>query len=295
MTKKRILVYILLSFLPVWGMTILYMLCGGKYESNGMNLILTLSMVCPAIAVIGTRLLTKEGFGSKENPVMLLGIDLSKGKWLWFLAAFLLPIIYSDLGIGLFYLLFPKSFDGSLPGLMKELREVWWMFPISGITNALVFSFGALGEEIGWRTYLYPKLEELFGSTKAIIFGGIIWGVWHYPAIYMGHNFGRGYLGEPFSGFFVFTIFTIFVGACLHYITKKTKSVWAAAFFHASNNVFLGNTLLFMALSKERVPKLAQETPIFLAIIFIPVCILGIVCMICLNKEEKSLKNKGNL
>lgn len=43
-----------------------------------------------------------------------------------------------------------------------------------GISSSFLLSFGALGEEIGWRTYLYPKLEEPYGTTKAVIIGGII-------------------------------------------------------------------------------------------------------------------------
>lgn len=43
----------------------------------------------------------------------------------------------------------------------------------------------ALGEEIGWRGFLLPRLEPL-GQWKAILVSGIIWGIWHAPVIAQG-------------------------------------------------------------------------------------------------------------
>lgn len=36
----------------------------------------------------------------------------------------------------------------------------------------------------------------MLGISPAVIVGGIIWGVWHYPATYYGHNFGTGIRAE---------------------------------------------------------------------------------------------------
>ena len=164
-------------------------------------------------------------------------------------------------------------------------KELLFLLPLSVIASTFIFSFGALGEEIGWRGYLYPKLEELFGTTKAVIIGGIIWGVWHFPAIYAGHNFGHDYIGEPWTGFAVFTIFTTVVGAVLYYFTKRTDSVWVAAFMHAANNAFSAATILGLAYSDKKISGLALESPLRLLIISIPVIILGIFSLIRLKKD----------
>lgn len=286
MTKKRIGIYLLFSFGIVWGMMILYMIMGGKYEDPAMEFILTLSMLSPAIAVVLTRKITKEGFRMMGEGSMMLGMDFRNRKWIWYVVALTIPILYFDLGILCYYMIFPKAFDlAALDGLNIS-RHLLFLVPLSIIAYSGLVSFGALGEEIGWRGYLYPKLEELYGNTKAILLGGIIWGVWHFPGIYMGHNFGHGYFLEPWSGFLVFTLFTIAVGSILCYITKKTGSVWPAAFMHAVNNAASGSSVLGMAFSEENLPDIALETPLRLFIISIPVLIIGILAWMKMRKNS---------
>lgn len=276
MTKKRIGIYLLISFGLVWGIMIPYFLFGGKYEDVTTQFILAFSMLCPAIAVIVTRKLTGEGISVTGKGSLMLGIDFQNKKWIWFLVALIFPIVYFDLGILIYYAIFPQAFDPALWDNLGVPRKWLFLIPLSGISNAFLASFGALGEEIGWRSYLYPKLEELYGTTRAVIFGGIIWGVWHFPGIWAGHNFGHGYFLEPWSGFLVFTLFTVTTGSLLFYLTKKTESVWSAAFLHASNNVFSGMTLLGLAYSEENLSGIALETPLRLLILTIP---LSVICL----------------
>lgn len=283
--RKRVIIYTVISFLLVWGVMIPYLLCGGKYNSKAMELILTYSMLCPAISVIITRKITNEGYDMTGPKSMKLGIDLRNKKWIFYILAFILPMLYFDLGELIYYAIFPKALDFSQLNNLGIPKELLFLLPLSVIASTFIFSFGALGEEIGWRGYLYPKLEELFGTTKAVIIGGIIWGVWHFPAIYAGHNFGHDYIGEPWTGFAVFTIFTTVVGAVLYYFTKRTDSVWVAAFMHAANNAFSSATILGLAYSDKKISGLALESPLRLLIISIPVIILGIFSLIRLKKD----------
>lgn len=275
MTKKRILIYLLVAFGLVWGVMISYLLCGGSYGSPAMDFIMIFSMLCPTIAVIVTRKVTKEGFPVTGKDSLMLGIDLKNRKWIWFVLALVGPIIYFDLGELLFYAIFPQAFDLSALDATGIPRNLLFLIPLLGISSAFLCSFGALGEEIGWRSYLYPKLEELYGTTKAVVLGGMIWGVWHFPGIYAGHNFGHGYFGEPWTGFAVFTIFTIAVGTILFYLTKKTGSVWAAAFMHAADNCFSNATILGLSFSEENLSGAALQSPLRLLILSLPVVIIS--------------------
>ncbi|GAA1489231.1 hypothetical protein GCM10009626_19770 [Brachybacterium sacelli] len=58
-----------------------------------------------------------------------------------------------------------------------------------GIAVTTVF---ALGEEIGWRGWLWPALKPL-GRVRASVLGGIIWSLWHLPVLAIGYN----YAGQP--------------------------------------------------------------------------------------------------
>ena len=286
MTKKRIGIYLLITFGAVWGMTIGYLLLGGAYENAAMEFILILSMLTPAIATIITRKITKEGLPVTGENSLMLGIDLKNKKWLWFLLAFLIPILYWDLGMLFYYAVFPQAFDISALDTLGIPQKLFFLLPFSGISSSFLLSFGALGEEIGWRTYLYPKLEELYGTTKAVLIGGAIWGAWHFPAIYAGHNFGHGYFLEPWSGFFVFTIDTIVTGNILFYITKKTDSVWAPAFMHAAFNTFSGFTILGMAYSEEKLSGMGLQSPVRLLLITVPGMIFSTILYIKMRKKR---------
>ena len=160
------------------------------------------------------------------------------------------------------------------------------IIPVVGLVTAITISFGALGEEIGWRSYMYPKLEEMFGLKKAILIGGIIWGVWHYPLVAVGH-IGTGYMGEPYTGFIVFTIDCIFVGCMTYLLVKKTGSIWPAVFLHAFNNT--GADPIIMCLNPDKVNGIFKDGLIVQVINVIGVIIVGIVALKLFDKNETNI------
>lgn len=287
MTKKRIILYLFINFGLVWGVTLLYLFQGGTYETNAMQVVLMFSMLCPAIAVLITRKVTGEGLDVAGRGSLLLGIQLKGKKWVWYVVALFLPFVYFDLGVLLFAWIFPNALDVTLLDMLPFSKKYLFLMPFSVVSNAVLYSFGALGEEIGWRSYLYPKLEELYGTGKAVIFGGIIWGVWHFPALLAGHNFGHGYWAEPWSGFAVFTLFTITIGAILFFLTKKTDSVWPAAFLHAVNNAVPNGSILMLMYSDKNLTGPALQSPVQILLWFFPAMVLGGVVTVKLWKSEK--------
>ena len=60
--------------------------------------------------------------------------------------------------------------------------------------------FFAIGEEIGWRGFLYPALRQRMSTLPACLLVGAIWGLWHTPINLMGHNYGTSYPGFPWLG-----------------------------------------------------------------------------------------------
>lgn len=53
------------------------------------------------------------------------------------------------------------------------------------IVTVVIGLFSAWGEEYGWRGYLLPKLTKKYGRTKATIIVGIVWALYHIPAVFM--------------------------------------------------------------------------------------------------------------
>ncbi len=59
--------------------------------------------------------------------------------------------------------------------------------PASLIPMALVWPLmAAFGEEFGWRGFLFPRLASHLGLAGGALLVGLIWGLWHLPADYIG-------------------------------------------------------------------------------------------------------------
>jgi membrane protease YdiL (CAAX protease family) len=100
----------------------------------------------------------------------------------------------------------------------------------------------ALGEEIGWRGFLLPRLLPL-GRWPAILLSGAIWGIWHAPAVALGLN----YPGYPVIGIPMMVVFCILAGAFLSWLYLETRSSWAAGLAHGSMNAWGGFPFFILA------------------------------------------------
>jgi membrane protease YdiL (CAAX protease family) len=98
----------------------------------------------------------------------------------------------------------------------------------------------AMGEELGWRGFLLPRLLPI-GQWKAILITSVIWGVWHAPAILQGLN----YPGYPIPGLFMMIVFTTLLGIILAWLYLNTRSPWVAALGHGAVNAAAGLPVLF--------------------------------------------------
>ena len=172
----------------------------------------------------------------------------------WFAPAFLTAI-----GAALYFLFFPGHFDlrGSYmavsggTGGLDQMKAQGITYPvyalisvIAGITYApLINMFLGLGEEIGWRGFLYPQLKARFGRRKGVLLGGIIWGAWHWPLIWLiGYEYGAaagnpvGYVGFPVVGMLLFCVITTGWGILHDRLYEKSGSIWVPALFHGAIN-----------------------------------------------------------
>jgi membrane protease YdiL (CAAX protease family) len=205
-----------------------------------------IAMWGPGIAAIVTTLFVlKEPFGT-------LGLKRF-GKFRYYLAAWFIPPVLAALAIPLSVLFRLAEYDPEM-SLLKQM--VAQMPANSGMTLEILLIvqiaqglllgpainvFATVGEEIGWRGFLLPKLLPL-GQWKAILVSGFIWGVWHAPAILQGHN----YPGHPVAGVFMMILFCIALGAVMSWLYLATKSSWAPAFGHGAVNAWGGLPLIFL-------------------------------------------------
>ena len=253
---RRILIFLAFAFGIAWAGGLAIYLTGGLQDSPYVVVILSVVyMGAPSIAHLLTRIITREGWLNTFLPFKL------RKEWPYWLIAWFAPGILSIIGLILFFVLLPQYYDPGF-GTIQKLMEMQaehsgqpvpeidpWMIIMSQTAIAMVLApllngIPTFGEEFGWRGYLLPKLMPL-GGRKAVLLLGVIWGVWHWPVIAMGHNYGLDYAGAPWGGMVMMVWFTVVVGALLSWVTLRAGSVWPAVIGHGAINGIAGLGVLF--------------------------------------------------
>ncbi len=250
---RRILIFLGFAFGIAWITGLVIALNGGLVGSPqvapglslALVLIATFYMWAPALGNILTRAITREGWKD-----MGLRPNFKKG-WRFWLAGWFLPSVMSLFGAVVFFVLFPQYFDTGLSTLTKYMAASPSMSSLSPWTLAILQLIQAVliapilnflatfGEEFGWRAYLLPKLMPL-GGRKAMLLIGLIWGIWHWPVIFMGYEYGFKYPGYPWAGPLLFLWVTFGLGTFLGWLALRGKSVWPAVIGHAAINGIAG-------------------------------------------------------
>jgi uncharacterized protein len=247
--KKGLTAYLAIAFGFSWILFLLPL----AFTSMGEATVGMIRLICwmlamwgPGIAAIVTTLFVIKA------PFSTLALNRF-GKFWVYLAAWFVPPILAALAIPLSVLLGFAEYDPEMTLLNNMIAQ---MPAGSGITLEILLIvqlaqglilgpainvFATMGEELGWRGFLLPKLLPL-GQWKAILVSGIIWGVWHAPAILQGHN----YSGNEVAGVFMMILFCVVLGAFMSWLYLATKSTWAPAFGHGSVNAWGGLPLIFL-------------------------------------------------
>jgi len=109
---------------------------------------------------------------------------------------------------------------------------------VAGTTVNLPF---ALGEELGWRGLMVHETRKM-GFFRANLLIGVIWGIWHFPLIFLGHN----YPGYPYWGMAMMVACTVPLSYVLTYLRFKIRSVLGPAACHGMINANAGLTTLYI-------------------------------------------------
>ena len=181
-------------------------------------------MFTPVLSVLIMMLVvTREGY-SKTGWVTL---GLHRAGLRWWLLALLGPLVLFSAVYGIVWntsvaqAVFP---DGSRLGEMASNVALGL-----GISSAL-----ALGEEIGFRGYLLPRLAQL-GTTKALLLSGLMHAIWHFPLMLLTPVYpilGSWLIVGPII---LLTLTT--AGVFYGYLQLTSKSVWPATLAHGTINL----------------------------------------------------------
>jgi membrane protease YdiL (CAAX protease family) len=277
LTLKRLIIYIAFAFVLTWVIYYIgyHLICGytDMYENPMPTIIGFLTMLSPAAANFITRAITHEGM---KNSMLKFNI---KGNIKYYIMAFAVIIVSGVVSGICCALIFEHKIKLQASIWEIILYTLWFT---AAAVSAIIMYFG---EEFGWRGYMFPKLKELMGTTKALIVSGIIWGLWHTPMLIDGHNFGKDTPLYPFSNIILMCVFCFFMGTFLTYLTERTNSIYPAAIAHAlTNNV--ASILEGFMISGKTAENLSHMQ--IMLMLYIPISVVGIVVFIVLIKVKKN-------
>jgi membrane protease YdiL (CAAX protease family) len=238
--RKAIIVYLLITFGITYAIELVLILPG--FRADGVpqilgQLVIAGVMWVPALAALLTvKLVTHE-------PLRSLNVRFGSLRP-YLIAALVVPAAYG-LIYGLSWLLGLGQPDWQMHALRSLLTTagadsstlpqpaLFWpiLFLVSSFVAPFINSLFGLGEEIGWRGFLLPRLLPL-GKRWAYLLLGIIWGFWHAPLIVVGFN----YPGYPILGILWMIGLTTALGVYINELTLRHRSTILAGWLHGLFN-----------------------------------------------------------
>jgi uncharacterized protein len=186
------------------------------------SLLVTMLMPTVAVAIMLT-IVSREG-GLREM-ISALGLDRIGFKgWPLAIAG---PVAIHLAG---FVILFAA---GLAVFVAPEITGPAAAVPVKILIGFMIGTVLALGEEIGWRGYMLPRLLGL-GFLPAALLVGFLHGVWHLPIMLTTpyyHSTGNPFLVVP-----LFLATLTLAGVFYGFLRIWTGSVWPVAIAHAAAN-----------------------------------------------------------
>ena len=232
---QQILAFLLLVFafssLPYF----LVIHTGHIGAGNGM--VVALLMWCPALAAFASCAIFKIDLATlgwnwrpSRYPAWGYGIPLLYAlpvygfAWIWIRGSFAFQAFAAERGSAFGFPGWPRA------------TTLLLAIPCYATLGVISATARALGEEIGWRGFLLPRLVAQAGFTWGCLTSGVIWAVWHYPGLLLAdYNAGT----RPGFALACFTLMVIADSYILGWLRLKSGSLWPAAILHASHNLFI--------------------------------------------------------
>jgi membrane protease YdiL (CAAX protease family) len=239
-----------------YGLTLLFSnvfnffeLHAGKMDAGNL-LFVTGAMWSPGLAA----LLTKRLF---DEPISELPWKWGGAAYAWL--AYLIPVAYA-LPVYLVAWLTPLGGFLERDFLTRTAAQFGWsnfsptatliLFLVLTATIGLVAKTSrALGEEIGWRGFLVPELNKVVGFSGVSLISGLMWAVYHFPVLLFG-DYNKG--APAWYSLTCFTLMVVADSFILAWLTLRSNSLWPAAIFHGSHNLFIQS--IFTPLTRDTGP-----------------------------------------
>jgi len=191
-----------------------------SYDLFPSDFFLVFMIVGGASPTIAAVIVARLEFGKKGGEYLFGQFGRKDfSKW-WLFVPVLLPLTLATCAVLLW------SITGEVYSLdLMKLAE----FPAFLVANFLM----NMWEEIGWRGYALPALQEKHSALISSLIVGIFWALWHWPHFVVKDSV----MAANYHNFLWFTI-TVLLGSISYaWLYNSTNgSLFTVSLYHASTN-----------------------------------------------------------
>jgi uncharacterized protein len=220
--------FLILSFALAWSVDWQIITSGvSTYQST---FLVGLRMWMPGIAAVVLSLIYRDR--------SLLCLIRTVPRLRLALIAYFFPVVVGLASLGLFLLVahttiaprpeFVLKYGGLNPFLLRALVYA----PTVGLLAPLVSS---LGEEMGWRGFLYEQTDNLSPFRRKLL-NGSIWAIYHWPLIIFSDYVAAG---NRAIGLAVFSLMIVGSTFLICWLQDHSKSLWTSVVFHGAHNLWV--------------------------------------------------------
>jgi membrane protease YdiL (CAAX protease family) len=181
-----------------------------------------LAVYAPSLAGVGV---TFARYGRAGLADLFRSLFRIRAGWMWIAISLL-----AFPGLWLAVELIRATLAGGLATF--DFRPWLVALPLVLLGGHLLTDPGALGEELGWRGFMLPRLLELTDARAAGLILGLIWAVWHLPAFYVASLSQSGFDFLPFV--LRVTVFSVFMTWI--FVNTRGSVLWAGVVPHMMFN-----------------------------------------------------------
>jgi membrane protease YdiL (CAAX protease family) len=226
------------------------------------------------------------GFRLNRNASIGLGIGLL------FTAIVLIFVFWLPLQLGFVEITINENSLVAGEDLPQRLAIL--ILVVGGIIAGLIACL--FGEELAFRGYILPKLEQIFGPVKAVIFCAVLFGLWHLPAYFSIYAGGAAEEGWTSVAVMLFVHAISVIPLCILYLT--TRELYGVSLYHTLVNIFQYSIVAnpaFGELSKNAIYNMKVNNELAMAIIGWVWQVLGIFIMLGLYRLAKTVVVHRNI